>query len=434
MGFRRVTTTSLQKDHGASRLLSSLARAALFSLGLLTAISAHAIGTDQKVSSICKNSKDAAFRAKYCTAAKDYSQGVTTNQATSAVWTGVAATCTAACGKAVTGPLCTGASLIGSAAEGILVKKFADTVMGTGTAAGQNLLTKNAEKSAPDAAQAGTQAAAPATKFNGDACAVAGKSTLKAYEKYSQSQANEKSLGDLKKKSDDMSPTTASGGLGFRTETAPTPANNGAGSIISAATAGGLSTACTESSVKSALGAIRCATASDPTLPSYVRSEEFLKDLQKATGKSADAFFGEFESPSKSLFDSASISSLPGAAQSELGETARAMEKLAGLNVGEKLESSQGYRAASVGHSAPSYGGDDFDLNGAMAQALSGVAAGDAAENAGTANAANPAARGLASANLFLNPEDRTVSLFDRVRLRYGAIVTRDLNFKIGVK
>jgi hypothetical protein len=183
-------------------------------------------------------------------------------------------------------------------------------------------------------------------------------------------------------------------------------------------------TACEESALSSALGTIRCAASVDPSLPPYVKSEEFLKDLAKASGKSPDDFFAGFESPAKSLFDSPAMGGFSEAGQKGAAEALLAMEKAAERNL---LASTDGdsYRAGAGSSPKKVFQEDDsaFDVSGAIAGVL-GQLGGEK----------EPAAPGVDSiavgqrkpAGGFVGPEDRKVSIFDRVRWRYGVVTERD--------
>src|SRR5690606_37577866 len=164
-------------------------------LSLLLPASAFAVGVDKAVSDVCKTSKDAAFRAKYCQAAKDNKKGYVANRSTAAIWGGVSVVCLAACGKTYSGAgvVCKASSLGGSAGESMITKNFVESLTGDA----ENLQELVAKK---DAASATTEAGAAdgGGKFDGDACTTAGTTALKSYEKIANSKQNERSLQDLR--------------------------------------------------------------------------------------------------------------------------------------------------------------------------------------------------------------------------------------------
>jgi hypothetical protein len=341
-------------------------------------------GVDKKVADVCHKSTDAAFKAKYCSAAKDLRQGYNANIATSAVWTGVSVACGVACGKVAGGIVCKIASSGGSAGEGILTKKFTDSIMSEGTKWGGEAVSGNAASGTTEAA-----VDAPVAKggVNADACQTAGTSALKAYGKFSDSKTTEKGLTNLRDQTKDMNTPTGQKPVLYTGDTQNSGDTNGTNQ--SAAVAG--NEICSTGAIATAVGAIRCAASWDPSLPPYVKSEEFVKDLQKATGKSADAFFANFESPAKSIFDSALAAGLPESQQRGLADSLSAMEGYSDSKAATKV--------ASTGSSGGSY--------------------------ASVGGAKHAADRKPAAGN-YRAAEDRTISIFDRVQSRYGAISARD--------
>ena len=89
------------------------------SLTFLFSTSALAVGVDKMVSDVCKTSTDAAFRAKYCQAAKDNRKGYVANRSTAAIWGGVSVICLAACGKTYSGAgvVCKASNFAGGAGD-----------------------------------------------------------------------------------------------------------------------------------------------------------------------------------------------------------------------------------------------------------------------------------------------------------------------------
>lgn len=401
----------------------------LYQSGILCALalsfsvsSALASGIDKKVSDVCLTSTDAAFRAKYCTAAKDYKKGYTANRSSAVIWGGVSTVCGLACGKVgVGGMTCKISSMAGSAGEGVLTKKFTDALTGEGMKLAGELGTKAAAKTAD------VTAPVEETKMDSEACTVAGTSAIKSYGKLSDAKLNEKSIADLRDQTQGMNAQASgtapvfTGGAGPGIDTA-----GGASLTVSAATRA--SEICGDAALKSAKGAIRCATSVDPTLPGYVKTEEFLKDIQKATGKSADEFFSGFESPAKSLLEAPGISGLGSAQQNAVAESLAMIDKYSDMKAAGKTPGAKGdsYRAAG-GSGKPSAAEEaEFDVNAAMANAfgqLNGEAIG---AKTGNDESASGTLRTNRKPSASMSPEDRTISIFDRVEWRYHAVSVRD--------
>lgn len=385
----------------------------------------------QKVVEICAKTTDAAYRAKYCSAAKDLKHGHNANVATSAVWTGVSVACGMACGKTYNGSgmACQVAGYGGTAGEGVITKKFTDALMGEGMKWGGQAAAKGAGTTTVATTDSGVAAAGG--KVNADACASAGKSALKAYEKFSNSKENDKSLTKLREETKGMNTPVAKNQVSY---TAGSD-DSGDGPTESAATS--RAATCGDAAIGTALGAIRCAASADPSLPPYVKSEEFLKDLQKATGKSPDAFFAAFESPAKSIFDSPVAAGLSEGQQNSLADSLSAMEgysdsKAKKLAAQSPASSAGGY--AAKGGAPGSAGEDDdtgFDMNGMIAGVLGQMGGEDDGKNGAAANAGGMANVERRPAGNAEAAEDPSISIFDRVQFRYGSVSARD---RLGVQ
>ncbi len=373
---------------------------------------ALAVGLGKVVSDVCQKTTDAAFRAKYCTAAKDYQKGYVANRSTAAVWTGVAAVCGSVCGKALGSLVCRVSSTGGSAGEGILTQKFTDSLLGAGQKWGVDAVAKKAS---------GESVTGATGKVDVDACTTAGTSALKAYEKFSNSKQNEKSLVELRTQTQGMNTPVNQTGFVLANEgaiTANTPETPNR-DAVSAQTGN----ACDEAALGTALGTLRCAAHSDPSLPPYATSEEFLRDLQTVTGKTPDLFFGGFVNPGESLLESKAVAGLPAAQQTGVAESLVAIEQYASLKTSRKNDGNRNVPPNGGGHRPFRLGDSEDELDvqeilagalGAMAREGESATESGADENPLIANARRPAS--------LISPENRAVSIFDRVKWRYGAI------------
>jgi hypothetical protein len=379
--------------------------ASLFA-GLVVPSPTLAAEVTKLVSDVCKTSTDAAFREKYCKAAKSTKKTFVANRSTAAVWGGVSAVCLAACGKTYAGAdvICKGSSLAGTATEGVITQKFAESLASDGAKHATAIANKEGKSAA---------------KVDGEACMTAGTTALRSYEKVANSKQNSRKLEELRSQTQNMNTTTGGGPSFIGADTNPL---NGESPQMAAAIAG--ATACDDSALTSALGSIRCAASVDPSLPPYAKSEEFLKDLAKVTGQTPDAFFTGFESPGKALFDTPAMGGFSAAAQKGAAEGLAAMEKAAQRKVLASAGSGDGYRqgagAAKKGSSEEDMG---FDVNGAIAGVL-GQLGEENPEPAPGVDSIALAQRKPASG--FISPEDRKVSIFDRIRWRYGVVTERD--------
>lgn len=384
-----------------------------------------ASGIDKKVSDVCRTNKSAAFRAKYCSAAKDYKKAYTASLASSAIWGGVTTVCGLACGKAGPGGMtCKISSMAGTAGEGVLTKKFTDALKGEAMQYGKEVLTKDGKSEATTAATDTT--AVSEGKVNGDACMVAGTSALKGYEKLSNSKQSEKSIGQLREQTKGMN--SATNGSAVFTAAGPKGPNSADDGVTAEAMTGG--DTCGDNALKTAKGAIRCATSADPTLPGFVQTEEFLKDIQKATGKTADEFFASYESPGQALMEAPGMASLSGEQKSGVAESLSMMDRYSELKVAGKVGGTATVASAekytkSGGAAKASDAEDGFDVNGVIANMLGQM--GEEGEKPAE-DGVNTLALGVnrMPAEKIISPEDRTISIFSRVEWRYRAVTNRD--------
>jgi hypothetical protein len=417
---KKPTTAKSIAIASLKRTARAIFYAASLFAGLVVPSPTLASEVTKLVSDVCKTSTDAAFREKYCKAAKSTKKTFVANRSTAAVWGGVSAVCLAACGKTYAGAdvICKGSSLAGTATEGVITQKFAESLASDGAKYATAMANKEG-KSAATAATDTVSAAGTERKVDGEACMTAGTTALRSYEKVANSKQNSRKLEELRSQTQNMNTTTGGGPSFIGADTNPL---NGESPQMAAAIAG--ATACDDSALTSALGSIRCAASVDPSLPPYAKSEEFLKDLAKVTGQTPDAFFTGFESPGKSLFDTPAMGGFSAAAQKGAAEGLAAMEKAAQRKVLASTGSGDGYRqvagAAKKGSSEEDTG---FDVNGAIAGVL-GQLGGENAEPTPGVDSIALAQRKPASG--FISPEDRKVSIFDRVRWRYGVVTERD--------
>jgi len=384
-----------------------------------------ASGINKKVSDVCRTNKSAAFRAKYCSAAKDYKAAYTASLSASAVWGGVTTVCGLACGKAGPGGLtCKIASMGGTVGEGVLTKKFTDALKGEAMQYGKQAVTKDGKSEAATTTTTAEGATtASESKVNGDACMVAGTSAMKGYEKLSNSKQSEKSIGQLREQTKGMNNAPDSNAV-FSAAGTNGPGATGDDSLSSSAMTSNTEV-CGDNALNTAKGAIRCAASADPTLPAFVQTEEFLKDIQKATGKTAEAFFDEYENPGKSLMEAPGMASLSGEQKSGVAESLSMMDRYSEMKVaGKGVTAPESYKSAG-GTVKTSEGEDGFDVNGVIANML-GQMNGEEAEKPAVdgvntlAIGANRMPAGI------ISPEDRTISIFSRVEWRYRAVITRD--------
>jgi len=177
---------------------------------------------------------------------------------------------------------------------------------------------------------------------------------------------------------------------------------------------------CSEDNIKTARGALACAGQANPNLPADVTSGRFLADLERITGKSADQFFAEFKNPVTTLATEIG-GRLPSENQAAFGNGLAALAREAASMPGA------GTQIAVAGGGARGAGFDpDLDSMGGMEDALKGLlGGGQKTEEPGAAGEMQAGGK-VARAPAFVSPEDKTISLFDRVKWRYGALIQRE--------
>jgi hypothetical protein len=342
-------------------------------------------------------------RRSQAEAVRDLKKGYNANIATSAVWSGVSVACGAACGKAFVGAsvACQYAGYAGTAGEGVITKKFTEALSGGSLKAGKEKATSSAS---------GESVAS-------EACEAAGKSALKAYEKFSNSKLNEKSITNLRDETKGLNTSITQNAVTFSPgDTQNSGVIDGASGFASMADK---TETCSDSAIGTAIGAIRCAASADPTLPPYVKSEQFLKDLQKATGVSADDFFSKFETPTQAIFESPQVAGLAENGKKNLSDALSIMEAYS------DRKSAHGYSAANT-VARNTEDSKEMDVNGFLAAALAGLEDSEGGKSGEKSTALDQLTINRRLANNTEAAEDSTISIFDRVQWRYGAVTARD--------
>lgn len=408
--------------------LSAIAAAILIAAGGVAP--SAALANSASVNTICADKNGAQVKDKQCTAAKDLLKGANSNKATAAVWTGVSIVCTAACMNWAGTGACTASNVAGSAASTVIQKDFAGGLTSLGGTAATGLLGKKKETAdtatqaangAQDAAaDAATEASNTAARKNGfGPCLTAAQTTSQSIRKNKDAVDNQKNLRDLRKNSDEMT-------TGMGVNAAPVVGTGLVGTqptvdAISAGTAPGEDTICSEENIRTARGALACVGHMNRDLPPDVTSGRFLADLERITGKSADRFFAEFKDPVTSLANEIGAR-LPAENQAAYGNGLAALAREAGSmpSAGVQVARAQGGGGYDSGY--------EFDPLAGMGDALKGLMGGAAGANEGgtseTQAGGTPAVANRAPA--FVSPEDKTISIFDRVKWRYGALIQRE--------
>ena len=363
------------------------------------------------------------------------------------LWAGVGAVCGVACAASFFGVgnqyICMGTNLAAGVTEGVVTEDFSAAmsgVMGAGTsflvntamsgagsAASTTSTSGNAAGSSTSSSSSSSSSSSGSTKDIG-ACLSAAMAIGQAVSKHASEESARETLdaamadlaglmsnsraaplpGTVSLSSGNEDTTTTNESSTQTTATSDAPKSKFAESGASC------------SSTMSTTGeAISCAVGLDSNLPGFVSSPKFQQDFQKASNQSLGDFLG---SGSGSIGEA-----IAGTMGGIMTSSARAQVAAAVENLSESLGHSDPNVGATAygrggGRRGPSGGGGDDDIMGQMAglmgQLLPGGkkagAAGDTAVQA--VQAVMNSARGAGGARI---EEDRSLSLFDRVKARY---------------
>jgi hypothetical protein len=159
---------------------------------------------------------------------------------------------------------------------------------------------------------------------------------------------------------------------------------------------------------------ISCAVSNDPSLPRFVSHPDFVKDFPKLTGMSLDKFLNESQHPSNSILAGMVGGGLNSPALAKLADVHRQMESYSlNNNVAGSAYSRGGAAQANSGQS------NEPDLGALMAGVLGQLNPQEGEKSPGMARDIGFNILGRSPAAV---AEDRTVSIFDRITVRYLTI------------
>jgi hypothetical protein len=372
------------------------------------------------------------------------------------VWAGVGAVCAAACGASFAGVgsqyICIGTNVAAGVTEGAVTHDFSaamNGIMGAGSSFLVNTVMSGGKK---EAAEAGEKAAeAPAddaakkakegkeSEKDIGACVSALMAAGQAVSKYKSAESAEETLNAAM---DELSALTST------STAAPLPASysistgevtsassvgtqtSATGSGESTSESGGSETNCA-SSVATTGEAVSCAAAIDSGLPGFVSNPKFQKEFEKAAREPFGDFLGREGSGIGEAIGGSMGGVLTDAARTKVEAAVEALAAetrgRSDPNVADTIYGGGG-RGSKRGGGG---GGDDMmgQMAGLMSQLLPNGKKKDGKPDQAfeAAFRVQQAAKGRSPASL---AEDRSLSLFDRVTVRYQLLTRAD---RVGV-
>lgn len=404
---------------------------------ILLALSLTGLGAWQSFAqaSTCEGSASGEMTQQYCDAGKSADAGAKADQASSAVWGGVAAVCGGSCFTPVVGQTVCQASYFGGiAAQGALTRNFGQAlqeIANPGTiAAGAGLLKSQA-----------TKAEAPADKSSSKskaACGIAAQAGLKSLQlqKTAKEKKNihDKSIAQAEETGKEV-PVGIPVGLPEDSGTLPggSPSADSAGigqsggnptSKPKSKTAAAIAKNCgTLGDSPAASLIIQCARAADPSLPPMIASPEFERELAKQTGESlTDLYKGLQKNPKNALLGAMGHGLDPGKSRS-LDQLVAAVDKVTDAPSAETAGSESAASGSGPGKGAASGNSDMPNIDELLSKIL---ADGD---GTGDAESDQSGMRAVIQANSSRQPasiaENNKLSIFDRVTFRYQRVSRR---------
>jgi hypothetical protein len=385
----------------------------------------------------CQGSGGQGQLSQYCNSAQSSSQGSDVDSSLYKVWGGVAAICTTACANPTPtlAGTCKWSNTAGTGTDAIATKNYSSALMGiaqqqvagqVGKAGTQQVAgVQQATNADGSVATGGKPAPKPPSRMV--ACMNAATSSMQAVAKYksakSANQATAANTASAAQLASNSAGTVgsdpnekSSGATAGELYEGNSPLSSGA----TAAAAGSASICATAKATGQAVATIQCAVANDPTLPSYVATPQFLNDFKAATGGTDFSNFGS--DPDQSAGDAIAQAASGGLGNGTATQVAAVMKSMD--------NSEAPYQVAAYGSTSGSDGGapvaaapsaEESDMTKVAEALLEQMKAGQPGQNA-----EQTAATGI-QAVVFANqnrapasiPEDKTLSIFDRVTYRY---------------
>jgi hypothetical protein len=406
----------IQNKKYQSRVTISLAIVAL-----AIPFSAHSSADRMKVLEVCKKERQQAggVNENLCAAAKDNLSAKNANTSVAAIHAGITTVCSAACASVYGEGVCQYSTMAGAAGVSVVEKDFMAALTPAGEKGLAAATKKTATETGVDAAK--DKATEASSGANMGACLTAAQSAKKSYEKFSDSSKNKKGIEELVNNSAQLDNAPGTQAPNIDTGSVTVTDQRFQQSAMTAGILPSAGSLCSEESIQTATGALACAARHDPSLPPEVTSGRFLKDLEKVTGKSADQFFGEFNNPGQSIMNGVG-GRLPAKNQELLAQNLMAMSKNAGQymgSTGTQVSGMSKKSQISLGSS------DEFDPLASMNQMMAQLMGGKKEDQE-----ANLSSNELIAGNNYrepasISPENKAVSLFDRVQWRYGSLIQK---------
>jgi len=356
------------------------------------------------------------------------------------IWAGVAAVCGLACGASFFGAgnqyICIGTNLAAGVTEGVVTEDFSAAMTGI-MGAGTSFLINTAMGGAASGGSSGSSASGSGSGSGSNAqsggnsrdigaCLSAGMAVLQAVNKHAGARSAEDSLNaamaELSRlqSSSNAAPLPGTVRLGDSETTPDSAVAQGSTSLnddVAVAEPDPEGSRTCSSTSSSAGESISCATALDDNLPGFVGNSRFPKEFERSAGQSLDDFLSGSRSGSAGDDISSAMSNL-------LTSSAQAALKAAADGLAESVSQSDpnisatAYRGGGARRNAGGGGGDD-DFMGQMAGLMGKLLPGGKAPANDAGAKAVQAVMQTARSQPGRIEEDRGLSIFDRVKVRY---------------
>lgn len=377
----------------------------------------------------------ASQKLQYCQSAQSAKDAYSADTLLWKVWAAVAGACFTACAASFAGIgnqyLCLGINAAAGVGDAVITKNYANVMMSIASSATGYIANNAINPAKPVVVTSGGKTPTkPATQKDIGACLIAASAGFQTYTHYSgmkTSEATAKNNLSLAQAVVDAQsstvPVVTQTPIAAATNSTPGPGGglgrSGTSGIISNNTASGNPKACGTPSLASGnTGAMmQCAAASDSNLPKFITSSQFPNDFRKSSGLDLGNFMSRNDSPSSAL-----VAAMSGPLNSDqsmrLATAVKNLEQQMPNEITTTYSGGGGGNTSSGGSSDPAMG--DM-LSGLMGQLMPKQDGNSPQNNQGIL------AFGNQNRLIAAVPENRTVSIFDRVAYRYYFVGKRML-------
>lgn len=361
--------------------------------------------------------------SQYCADALAQSKTSSAEDTMWKIYAAVTVVCTAACFTTFVpagAKVCMGSGLAAAATDALLTKNFMSAMTEAMTSASGMLFAQGAGA----AATAGASQSTGMIKDKGSCVAAAGAAfaTFQANQAATSAKSTEATDLANAKQLENATNSNSQQSMGQTLTSAATPGNTTPGNTGSSLNTTGTAlqgtsmqaaASCDANSSSTVAGAVQCAATANPNLASLVGTPEFGSAFQAASGMPLGNFLSGAQKPSQAISQGLGGMVSP----TGVGTLQSALAQLESTPLSDPSGSTYAGGSGSGGGAGKASGDDMSAMMNSLMSQFGPKKKGDTSPN-GVSAAEFDAQRKLAS----ITAEDRSVSIFARVALRYAVL------------